>query len=1361
MNRLSLALLISCSLSSLSYSQSGDDVLQFGQNVDLDIRSDKLELPSIEPALGERVLYGFSIAATDEILAVGAPHCDERGGDRGGDFAGAVYIYQRVDDQWEPFPDINGLPLEGERDFKLYPSGLQAGDFFGWSVDLSLNADGSHTLVVGAPGTRHADTNRADTGSVYVFDLPANSYCWQEVPESPLRLPSGFRFALATPEDWEDDNPDTTEWSYPSGIRPMPGIFSIPEERYGESVSIFSGELPRISGETVDGLIAVGAPKRDIYGDVFVDDPDDDDDEGPEWDVVSREVGGAFLWYRVNGRWILPNAECVDGQPLASDPPELDKDEDFFCDSRWGRFMSTDLVDFGGNFSRFAEFGTKVQIVVDTEESNNRRRPLLVVSALKDRGGSGSVKWFDIDFPDNYDEDDYPFPHDPFATTVYPGSFNGAPLWAGRIGADFDALPLDVGPQPSAQGDFQLTVIGMPGNGGQGEAVVVTRAEDGQIFSVDRLDRLWTDNGYFPSVYPQLGNEEQDEGFTAWSEWFGNPQYSSFPPMQFGSTVQFAGTSDDRSEFILIGAPGLTGIQPDVDPDDFDFDILPDPDREQLAMGGVFVFEYSNIPGGPFGSQFQRTGLVLTPERENASNAYRRLGESMSRIKLTPDEEDALGDDLELFMVELSADKVDLDSSFVRPRKSVVQNLIIDIDDLEDSGDVEDAFGEGGSTSLESSALDLADRREFGFVTAVSEDGNWLAVGSPYSTVPVNRPSAYVTTENGTSFLADGAIYESGEVYIFQRTIVEDKDPSGGTPVGERIETWDLYQIIRSPSVSPLLSAPGSALIARDVFKEKFGYSLDISPDGKTLLVGAWGGGGRLSFEDANPFSARGISYLFYRSDTKDRFLFKRPFSGRARAESQQGFSVSVSDDSEGSLLVSGSPRWSNPEAAEVRTGRAFIATHNSGNFSTPFPIQPLQLVNERRFGAAVAATSRNGQNIYAVGATGPSTEVFTPTTYRSGLVEIRGGGTDVILDPVNTASDFGRSLSFSNDYLAAGSVATPHFYDFGTSVVTPDVGYVFTPLNVAIRDEFGYLFPEQEGITVDGSEVGLGLSNQDFSRNIQIIDSDGGVSIVGDTSAFGANLNSVTTGGVLMLDFNDSMDDPAEWNLLNSILIAGDRRLSSFGMGLSLGVEDRKIPGTPKSQQSIRAYVAGTTANPGSVGNQEPDCSDLLINSPRLFESRNQIFLFETAFFDCNNNDVPDSSEIAENPSFDCNNDGILDQCQADIFTDCNDNLIPDECELAGQDCNGNGILDFCDIEDRNVDDVNADGIPDVCQCLGDVNLDGTVNAEDFNQVFDFIQASGQSDPPCLGCPEDVNNDGLVNILDLNYITTFSGSCP
>ena len=195
---------------------------------------------------------------------------------------------------------------------------------------------------------------------------------------------------------------------------------------------------------------------------------------------------------------------------------------------------------------------------------------------------------------------------------------------------------------------------------------------------------------------------------------------------------------------------------------------------------------------------------------------------------------------------------------------------------------------------MQSNPLDLADRRDFGFVSAVSENGDWLAVGSPYSTVPVNRSSVFVETENGTSFLANGAIFESGEVYIFQRSFEPSGGPIGGNPPGERVEKWSLFQVIRSPATSPFLAGPQTSLIARDVFREKFGYSIDLSPDGKTLLVGAWGGGGRLSFEDSEPFSSRGISYVFNRGSLEDKFAFKRPFAGRSRPSDSGLFRIDV-----------------------------------------------------------------------------------------------------------------------------------------------------------------------------------------------------------------------------------------------------------------------------------------------------------------------------------------------------------------------------------------------------------------------------------------------------------------------------------
>lgn len=50
----------------------------------------------------------------------------------------------------------------------------------------------------------------------------------------------------------------------------------------------------------------------------------------------------------------------------------------------------------------------------------------------------------------------------------------------------------------------------------------------------------------------------------------------------------------------------------------------------------------------------------------------------------------------------------------------------------------------------------------------------------------------------------------------------------------------------------------------------------------------------------------------------------------------------------------------------------------------------------------------------------------------------------------------------------------------------------------------------------------------------------------------------------------------------------------------------------------------------------------------------------------DCDGDLLPDSYEIALNPSVDCNGDGVLDTCQP--MVDCDQNQIPDGCQAMGQ---------------------------------------------------------------------------------------------
>jgi hypothetical protein len=103
------------------------------------------------------------------------------------------------------------------------------------------------------------------------------------------------------------------------------------------------------------------------------------------------------------------------------------------------------------------------------------------------------------------------------------------------------------------------------------------------------------------------------------------------------------------------------------------------------------------------------------------------------------------------------------------------------------------------------------------------------------------------------------------------------------------------------------------------------------------------------------------------------------------------------------------------------------------------------------------------------------------------------------------------------------------------------------------------------------------------------------------------------------------------------------------------------------------------------------------------------------TTEFDCNNNTIPDSCEIANGG--DCNNNGLLDACEIanHTATDCNNNGILDACEIANNtagDCDGDGILNSCEIA-LGALDANLNGVPDGCE--GDCNVNGQLDYLDI----------------------------------------------
>ena len=79
--------------------------------------------------------------------------------------------------------------------------------------------------------------------------------------------------------------------------------------------------------------------------------------------------------------------------------------------------------------------------------------------------------------------------------------------------------------------------------------------------------------------------------------------------------------------------------------------------------------------------------------------------------------------------------------------------------------------------------------------------------------------------------------------------------------------------------------------------------------------------------------------------------------------------------------------------------------------------------------------------------------------------------------------------------------------------------------------------------------------------------------------------------------------------------------------------------------------------------------------------------------------------------------------------------------------DCNGNGVADTDDIDSGFSDDVNGNGIPDECECFGDLDGDNDTDQGDLGILL--------ADWGCTGgdCPGDLDGDGDTDQSDLGML--------
>ena len=130
---------------------------------------------------------------------------------------------------------------------------------------------------------------------------------------------------------------------------------------------------------------------------------------------------------------------------------------------------------------------------------------------------------------------------------------------------------------------------------------------------------------------------------------------------------------------------------------------------------------------------------------------------------------------------------------------------------------------------------------------------------------------------------------------------------------------------------------------------------------------------------------------------------------------------------------------------------------------------------------------------------------------------------------------------------------------------------------------------------------------------------------------------------------------------------------------------------------------------------------------------------------------------------------------CCGHMMNDSQDGT-PFDCNMAGEvpyppvdsliewsaDCNNDGLVDYGQIRAGELEDTNANNIPDCCEngnpcaCDADVTGNGNVDAADLAAVL-----SAWGGAPTGKANADVNGDGNVDAADLAAVLSSWGPCP
>ena len=386
---------------------------------------------------------------------------------------------------------------------------------------------------------------------------------------------------------------------------------------------------------------------------------------------------------------------------------------------------------------------------------------------------------------------------------------------------------------------------------------------------------------------------------------------------------------------------------------------------------------------------------------------------------------------------------------------------------------------------------------QFGYSVAISSDGNTAIVGLPYGNngKGTKTGSVYIYTRSGSTWTEQVKILANNGCANdwFGWSVAISSDGNTvivGVPYGNNEKGTNVGSAYIYTRNNGTWSEQAKLLASDGATNDHFGWSVSISSDGNTAIVGA-------SSDDNERGTGAGSAYIFTRTgDT---------WSEQVKLLASDGavydlFGISVSISSDGNNVIVGA------HADDGRRGSAYIFTRSGSTWTEQTKLLASDGVADGQFGWSVAISSDGNTVIVSAyfddnekGHYAGSAYIYTRTngtwTQQSKLLASDGFSYDY----------FGVSVSISSD---GNTVIVGSYGDDNENGINAGSAYIYTRNNDTWSEQY----------KVMTSDVSYGVNGDNFGISVSI-SSDGNTAIVG---AHGKdNENGINAGSAYIFDLN------------------------------------------------------------------------------------------------------------------------------------------------------------------------------------------------------------------------------------------------